>query len=105
MPTLLDQPPAQDSVQPADRLRAVMAAVRLSFVWFGTRKTLTPQQKAQAAEPFGADNQFLSARKKLLDTRHPAFQAVTAVRSRLVGYWRATSLPYPDPGVRLIRQD
>jgi hypothetical protein len=82
-----------------------MAAVRLSFVWFGTRKTLTPQQKAQAAETFGADNQFLSAGKKLLDTRHPAFQAVTAVRNRIVSYWRAMSLPYPESGIRLIRQD
>lgn len=105
MPSLLDQQPAQNNIQPADRLRAVMAAVRLSFVWFGTRKTLTPEQKAQAAEPFGADNQFLSARKKLIDTRHPAFQAVTAVRHRLVSYWRAVSLPYPDAGVRLIRQN
>lgn len=105
MATLLDQPPVPRGAPAADRLRAVMAAVRLSFVWFGTRKTLTPEQKAQAAEPFGADNQFLSARKKLLDTRHPAFQAVTAVRHRIVSYWRATSLPYPDAGIRLIRQD
>lgn len=105
MPSLLDQSHAQSSTQPADRLRAVMAAVRISFVWFGTQKTLTQEQKAQAAEPFGADNHFLSARKKLIDTRHPAFQAVTAVRHRIVSYWRSISLPFPDPGVRLIRQD
>ena len=82
-----------------------MAAVRLSFTWFGTRKTLTPAQKAEAADTFGAEGEFLSAGKKLLDTRHPQFKAVTSVRNRAATYWRAVSLPYPEPGIRLIRQD
>jgi hypothetical protein len=82
-----------------------MAAARVSFTWLGVRKTLTADQKAQAAEPFGAEGQFLSAAKKLLDTGHPAFRAVTAIRNRIVAYWRGMSLPYPEPGLRLIRQD
>jgi hypothetical protein len=45
-----------------------MAAVRVSINWFGTRKTLTAEQKSQAAESFGAEGTFLSAGKKLLDT-------------------------------------
>ena len=89
----------------AQRLHQTMAAVRVSFTWFGVRKTLTPTQKTQAAETFGAEGQYLSAAKKLLDTRCPAFQAVTAVRNRALAYWRAMSLPYPEPGIRLIRQD
>jgi hypothetical protein len=63
------------SASPAERLRATMAAARLSFVWFGVRKTLTPQQKSHAADAFGAEGAFLSAGKKLLDTRHDAFRA------------------------------
>jgi hypothetical protein len=82
-----------------------MAAARVSFTWLGVRKALSPQQKELAAEQFGAEGQFLSAAKKLLDTRHPAYRAVTAVRGRALGYWRSVSLPYPEPGVRLIRQD
>jgi hypothetical protein len=82
-----------------------MAAARLSFTWLGVRKTLTSQQKNQAAESFGAEGKFLSAGKKLLDTSHPAFKAVTAIRSRAVSYWKGVSLPYPEPGIRLIRQD
>ena len=81
------------------------AAVRVSFTWLGVRKTLTPDQKAQAAESFGAEGQYLSAGKKLIDTRHPAYKAVTAIRSKVVGYWRSLSLPFPEPGLRLIRQD
>jgi hypothetical protein len=82
-----------------------MAAARVSVHWFGVRKSLTPQQTAQAAGAFGAEDRYLSAAKKLLDTGHPAFKSVTAIRNRLLGYWKGVSLPYPEPGVRLIRRD
>ena len=75
--------PARASATPAQRLRTTMAAGRVSFTWFGVQKTLTPEQKARAAEAFDAEGQFLSAGKKLLDTRHPAFRAVTAVRGKI----------------------
>ncbi len=104
MSTLLDQSPVRSNVPPASQLRNVMAAVRVSFVWLGTRKTLTPEQKAQAADTFGAEGTSLSAGKKLLDSGHPAFRALTAVRTRLITYWKDISLPYPEPGIRLIHQ-
>ena len=104
-----EQPPraagARSDATPAQRLARSMAAVRLGFTWLGVRKTLTAQQKDEAAEGFGAEGQYLSAAKKVIDTRHPAYRAVTAVRGRAVSYWRGVSLPYPEPGVRLIRQD
>jgi hypothetical protein len=105
MTTLLDEPVQHRAESSGNRLRASTAAIRLSFTWFGTRKTLTPQQKAQAADTFGAEGEFLSAGKKLIDTKHPDFKAVTSVRGRIVSYWRGISLPYPEPGMRLIRQD
>lgn len=90
---------------PAQNLRMNFAAVRVSFTWLGVRKSLNTEQKAQAAESFGAEGQYLSAAKKLLDTGHEAFQQVTAVKSRIVSYWKGLSLPYPESGVRLIKQD
>ena len=104
MSTLLDLPRTRSAVPPGDRLRATMAAARLSFTWLGVSKSLTLAQKSQAADSFGAEAKFLSAGKKLLDTSHPAFKAVTAIRGRCVAYWKAVSLPYPEPGIRLIPQ-
>ena len=104
MTTLLSEPQSQQSVTPSDRLRTTMAAARLSFTWLGVRKSLTSVQKNQAADSFGAEGKFLSAGKKLLDTTHPAFKAVTAIRGRAVAYWKGVSLPYPEAGIRLIRQ-
>lgn len=89
----------------SERLRSTMAAARLSFTWLGVRKSLTAAQKDQAADAFHAEGRFLSAGKKLLDTSHPAFKAVTAIRGRAVAFWKGISLPYPEPGIRLIRQD
>lgn len=97
--------PAQPvATAPGDRMRTTMAAARLSFTWLGVRKSLTLAQKNQAADSFGAEAKFLSAGKKLLDTSHPAFKAVTAIRGRMIAYWKSVSLPFPEPGVRLIPQ-
>ena len=93
------------SESPAQRLRFTTAAVRVSFTWLGVRKTLTPEQKSQAAESFGAEGEFLSAGKKLLDTKHPAYKKVTAVRGQVLHFWKGQTLPYPEPGIRLIHQD
>ena len=105
MSTLMNEPSTQRPESAAGRLRATMAAVRLSFTWFGVRKSLSAEQKLQAADTFGAEGNYLSAGKKLFDTGHPAFRAVTAVRNQAVSLWRGLSLPYPEPGIRLIRQD
>ena len=105
MSTVVDEPQVQPSTLPAQRLRSAMAAARVSVHWFGVRKSLTQQQTAQAADAFGAEDRFLSAAKKLLDTSHPCFKAVTAVRSRLQNYWKGVSLPFPEPGVRLVPRD
>src|SRR6516165_12457793 len=94
-----------ESNTPAERLRTTMAACRVQFTWFGTKKTLTAEQRARAAETFDAEGQFLSAGKKLLDTKHSAFRAVTAIRGKITDYWRELTLPFPEPGVRLIKHD
>jgi hypothetical protein len=105
MSTLLVDPTVRHSTSPAERLRDTMAAARISTTWFGVRKSLTPDQKDQAAEAFGAEGEYLSAGKKLLDTKHAAFKAVTSVRNGAKKYWKDISLPFPEPGIRLIKQE
>src|SRR6516165_10184292 len=104
--TLLDAPNVRTTSEnsPAENLRISNAAVRVSVRWLGVRKTLTPEQRNQAAEPFDATGDFLSARKKLLDTKHAAYKALTAVRGKVITHWKTMTLPYPEPGLRLIKQ-
>lgn len=108
MSTTLDLDPANrvtPRVAPSQQLRMSTAAVRLAFTWMGVRKSLSSDQKAQAADAFGAEHDSLSASKRLLDVRHPAFRGVNAVKGRITSYWKGVSLPYPEPAIRLIRQD
>ena len=93
---------AEDDRDPADRLREDAAAVRLHVSWPGLRRTLSAEQKEDAASPFDADSASLSASKKLLDTNHPALRAAAKVRHAAVSHWKSGSLPYPEAGVRLL---
>ena len=101
MTVTIESPPTPAS----NRLRATMMAARLSFQWFGITRRLSTAQRSQAAESFGAEGHFLNAGKRLLDTRHRRYRAVTGVKSRTQAFWRSVSLPFPEPGIRLIRRD
>ncbi len=98
-------PATQTERSAASRLRSTMAAVRLAFTWLGVRKTLAPEQRTTAARAFQADRDLLSATKLILDTKHPSFRNVARVRSEASGYWRTETLPFPEPGVRLLPQN
>jgi hypothetical protein len=89
---------------PANRLRRVAAAVRVSLHWWGVHRSLSPQQKEEVGLAYAADARFVTAGKKLLDTRHDAFRRLTSIKTGLTSYWRGITLPYTEAGVRLIRQ-
>jgi hypothetical protein len=93
-----------EAAGPAQRLRRVAAAVRVGLHWWGVHRTLTNQQKEEVSAAYAADARFVTAGKKIVDVRHQAFRRLTAVRTRIVSYWRGLTLPYTEPGVRLIRQ-
>lgn len=100
--TLSDFP--LETSSPAQRLRQTAAAVRVHIQWWGVHKTLNSQQKVEVGLAYGADARFLTAGKKIVDVRHEAFRKLTSLRSRIVAYWKSLTLPYVEPGVRLIRQ-
>ena len=90
----------------AQRLRTTMAAVP-GLVHL-VRRPEDAHPRAEGAGRRGVRRRGpvpLAPTKKLIDTRHPAFRAVTAVRGKIDAFWKSQSLPFPEPGVRLIRQD
>src|SRR5260370_21539768 len=92
-----------EAASPAQRLRRVAAAVRVHFTWWGTHRTLTSEQKEEVGAAYSADARLLTAGKKLIDNKHEAVRKLTSLRSRVGSYWRGLTLPYTEPGVRLIR--
>lgn len=85
-------------------LKKVAAGCRISFTKFGVKKSFTDEQKSKAAEVFDADEEFIEARRRFVDTKHEAWKAVSRTFSQAKDYWKGLTLPYPEPGVRLIRQ-
>ena len=110
MSTLLesetDQFSGSDSLsESVNQVRSDFAACRVKFRWFGTTKTLSTAQKSQAAESFGAQGKAISAAKRLIDTKNDRYRVLTSVKSTIVRYWKDSSLAFPEPGIRLIRQE
>ena len=104
MATLLATDIPVDTCSPAEHLRQIAVAVRVSFTWWGVHRCLTNEQKEEASATYAADARFLTAGKKIIDVKHEAYRELTSLRSKIVSYWRSLTLPYVEAGVRLIRQ-
>jgi hypothetical protein len=91
-------------VETANELRQTMGAVKLSFSWLGTQRKLSDVQTKQAADTFHAATDLVTASKRLIDTKNETYRTLTAIKSQASSYWRSMTLPYPQDGVRLIKQ-
>lgn len=91
-------------VETANELRQTMGAVKLSFSWLGTQRKLSEVQTKQAADTFHAATDLVTASKRLIDTKNSTYRTLTALKSQASAYWRSMTLPYPQEGVRLIKQ-
>ena len=89
----------------AGELRKRTSACRLRREKFYARKSLDKDDLRTAADTFAADAGSISAAKRLLDTADPAWRNVTNILSRAGSYWKSTTTPYPEPGIRLIGND
>ncbi|MEA2735528.1 MAG: hypothetical protein QOE14_1979, partial [Humisphaera sp.] len=88
----------------ASKLRNMSIACRIQHEKFGVRKALSRDQIKVAAGEFDATADVLTATKRILDTTSPPFRAVIGVRRRATQFWKSMTIPYPEPGVRLLRK-
>jgi len=86
-------------------LRTEFTATKLAFTRFGVRRAVKDEKKAAMAQAVDANPDDVSAAKKLLDTKHPAYKEVTSIFSRCKAYWKEITMPFPQDGIRLLRQD
>ena len=104
-PTTESDSQSHTLISASQQLQGSFSACRVKFKWFGTRKSLNSDQKTRAAQSFGADGKAISAAKRLFDTQASCYRNLTSTKSQINMYWRDSSLPYPEPGIRLIRND
>jgi hypothetical protein len=104
LPLPVEQPPITEQ-EFGKKLRKQTIAVRLRKNKFGLTKKLNAEQISRAAGEFEADSRFLKATKKLLNNRDKAYLAVTGQLNLATATWKAMTVPFPEPGVRLIKKD
>ncbi len=86
-------------------LQATTMCVALHKRQFGRRRSWTDEQTARAASMFGADAEYLRGTKKLLNDKHEAYRGVLSVLSQAGTSWKGMTVPFPEPGKRLMRRD
>lgn len=94
-----------ESSQLAEELRQNTRAVKFSVSRLGMRRTVTDRQRQEAAEIFGALPDVLSVSKSILNKRGAEIRNVQACLSRAHTAWEFFTSPYPEKGIRLIRED
>lgn len=87
----------------ADRMRAELQAVRLKKEMFGVWRVADETYQQETSQQYDADADFTKLQKKIINDRHPLFKAVTKGLGAGVEMWKAMTLPFTLPGVRLIR--
>jgi hypothetical protein len=89
----------------AERLRQETLGVRLDKSQFGLSRTVTDEQRERMADLFNAEGESVRASKRLLNKRNEAYQRVTGLLNRARQIWKESTVPYPEPGLRLIRRE
>ncbi len=108
MSTLFDQTGTMSEPSQLEEFAEILenstAAVRLTVNWIGNQRKATDAQKMTAAETFDADAKYVSLSKKLMDTKEPAYRKLVEIRGKMEFLWRIMSIPYPEPGIRLMKR-
>lgn len=89
----------------AERLRQEALGVVLEKSQFGLSRTVTDEQRERMANLFQAEAPSVRASKRLLNKRNEAYLRVTGLLNRAREIWIESTVPFPEPGMRLIRRD
>ena len=89
----------------ARHLQADWGACRVQFVgWPGTAAGVRKDKKQVMAEAIGA-KRLKGASLPKFDDKHPAYQALVAIKGRIREAWEAATNDWVEDGKRLIRYD
>jgi len=94
---------AQDQFEESGRrIKAIARAFRVKFSDLGKSRKLTATQAAGLTANANVDPNQLRM-TKILYTRHPALDALSTAKTKMVDFWQLCTLPYPsEKGVRLF---
>ncbi len=96
----------------SNQLRDLSIATRVSFTWLGISSSVSDQIKDKMISTLTnqetgakADNRSYSAKKTLYKLKLPPLRAMTGIKREIKKYWEYVTLPYTEPGIRLLKRD
>lgn len=92
------------TIKNANDLREKFGGVSLTFKWMGTEKKADLKDVNEVAYVLDAEAKFISVKKKLIDTRDKDYKKLTSIKSRIQALWRENTLPWIEPGCRLMQK-
>ena len=88
-----------------DKLESSVIGCSLSTHWWGITRKADVAIINNVADSLGTNKKFLKIEKRLIDPKNLHYRALLETKSALVGVWKDLTLPYTEPGTRLLRKD
>jgi hypothetical protein len=89
---------------PVKELKASTTATRVSFKWLGLTCKMEDTQKEEMAATVEAEADSISVSKRLYNNKLACIKKAQKVKGKIKEYWERVTLPYVDPGVRLLKR-
>jgi hypothetical protein len=89
----------------SEKLESQVIGCSLSTHWWGINKKAGVDALNAVANHLGTNQKYLKIEKRLINHRNIHYKALCETRGHLVSFWKDMTLPYVEPGVRLIRKD
>ncbi len=91
--------------QLADELKKNTIAVSMQLKKFGNTKKLDEESHAKAAGAISASTDRIKATEVIVNSKHPAYKAVTSHISKIKRSFIDQTVSYPEPTIRLMNID
>ncbi len=92
------------SIKSASDLREKFGGVALGFKWLGIEKKAEFQEVSEVASLLNATTNAVKVQKVLIDTKDPSYKKLTSLKNKLRSLWIDNTLPWIEPGVRLMHK-
>lgn len=87
------------------KLESEIIGCSLTTHWWGINRKAGVEALNAVADSLGTNQKFLKIEKKIINHRNVHYRLLLETKNSVVQYWKNLTLPYVEPGTRLLRKD
>jgi hypothetical protein len=89
---------------PVAQLKASTTATRVTFHWLGMTCRMEEEHKNKMTQAVDAESDSVNITKRLYNSKLSCLKEVSKIKNQIKEYWERVTLPYVEPGVRLLKR-